>query len=99
MTTISLLTTQKTTFDSLSQELSNLINMQDNMKRINRKFKKIGFEAVRELSLNEITRIKIKLMELHTGCPYPSFELQRNSAKIRRIRKQRLSLINIYSTI
>ena len=78
--------------EKLTEKLNIRENLQDEMQKINDKYKELGFACVRDLSLDEIARIKIKLIDMCADKPYPDWELNSNAACIKMIKKRILAL-------
>lgn len=83
-----------TAVDQLRQNLALLVDMQDTMKRINRHYKKGGWDAVQDMTDEEKEHAKAALARdwRQHPRPYESYQLANNNANIRRI-KQRIKAL------
>ena len=78
--------------EKLTNKLDIREELQNHMYRINDEYENLGFACIRDLSLDEISRIKIKLIDMCAEKPYPDWELASNEACMTMIKKRIFAL-------
>lgn len=76
----------------LKIKLNNLEYSQNEMKRINKAFRKNGIEGITNLDEKLKAELLKHMKQFNYDIPFPSYSLQNNSAQIRRIKQRILEL-------